>query len=500
MTTISKIFVFAGLLLTILGLAVMVGWILDVPVLIKLHLSLVVMQFNAAFCFVFTGIVIGSWGFDKPKLNYLSIIPLLMGLAVLIEWHSGVSFVDELLWKHQYISLNYPPGRFSVHSALCFSLFGVSVLGITFWPKITFWNSFLTFVGGIALILGILAIFGYAVKLHTFSDLFSRIKGFALHTAFGFCLIGLSLWVKSYEDRRFLPVKGFWLVPAISSGVFVVSFLCGFLLLQPDFFYAYTHLIPIMVSGFIGILCLSFICILTVFESLQISKAQKIQTQISLLSLASHDMKTPLSTLHLLIPILIEQDDSISKEKRINILEKCQTESHKLLGIIQNILEFNRHMESPSKVAADLNEILKQLEPSYSEMLIEKRLTLKITYCANGEVFVPRQLLIFAVNNLVGNAIKFSPPKGEVDISCNRVGSYLEVRVKDQGLGIPSKYRGRIFKKFFRVPDNGATGTGLGLALTKEVVLMNGGKIGFDHNPGPGTTFWLRFPSYGKLK
>jgi signal transduction histidine kinase len=100
------------------------------------------------------------------------------------------------------------------------------------------------------------------------------------------------------------------------------------------------------------------------------------------------------------------------------------------------------------------------------------------------------------VGNLLSNAIKYSPEGGTVEVVAGRSAEGVRIAVRDEGLGIPEEQQDRIFTKFFRgdAGATGITGTGLGLAVSREIVEAHGGRIGFDSDPGQGTTFWLELP------
>jgi signal transduction histidine kinase len=100
------------------------------------------------------------------------------------------------------------------------------------------------------------------------------------------------------------------------------------------------------------------------------------------------------------------------------------------------------------------------------------------------------------VGNLLSNAIKYSPEGGTVELAAKRSDSGVRVIVRDEGLGIPEDQQERIFTKFFRgdAGATGITGTGLGLAVSREIVEAHGGSIGFDSDPATGSTFWVELP------
>jgi signal transduction histidine kinase len=97
---------------------------------------------------------------------------------------------------------------------------------------------------------------------------------------------------------------------------------------------------------------------------------------------------------------------------------------------------------------------------------------------------------------MLGNAVKYSPDGGLVEVSAWVHGSTVRVEVRDQGIGVSNEHHSRIFTKFFRgdAPESGIPGTGLGLSVSREIVEGHGGHVGFESTPGAGSCFWFELP------
>jgi signal transduction histidine kinase len=106
------------------------------------------------------------------------------------------------------------------------------------------------------------------------------------------------------------------------------------------------------------------------------------------------------------------------------------------------------------------------------------------------------------IGNLISNAIKYSPQGGVVEVSADRGNGSVRVEVRDEGMGIPLSQQPQIFTKFFRgdAPASGITGTGLGLAVSRDIVESHGGRIGFTSAEGKGTTFFVELPGANGVK
>jgi signal transduction histidine kinase len=112
-------------------------------------------------------------------------------------------------------------------------------------------------------------------------------------------------------------------------------------------------------------------------------------------------------------------------------------------------------------------------------------------------VLIDAEAAVQAIENLISNAMKYSPEHREIEVEVDRADGFGVVRVRDHGIGIPARLQRKIFTKFYRIQTDAGTGpqgTGLGLAIVDHVMRGHGGFVRVDSEPGRGSTFSLHFP------
>lgn len=211
----------------------------------------------------------------------------------------------------------------------------------------------------------------------------------------------------------------------------------------------------------------------------------------------SHELKTPVGALAVLAEALAEEDD-LDVVHRLS--EKMVDEAIRVGRTIDDLLELSRiefggeAVKDPVSVESILQESIERVRSLAASDSIKVVMN---TPAADLQAIGDRRQLVSAVSNLVENAVKYSEPDSSVEVSALIDSDWVEMRVRDFGVGIPLRDLERIFERFYRVDrarsrDTG--GTGLGLAIVRHVANNHGGEVSVTSIEGEGSTFVLKVP------
>lgn len=218
-----------------------------------------------------------------------------------------------------------------------------------------------------------------------------------------------------------------------------------------------------------------------------------------LISNISHELRTPLSYLQGYSEALL--DGTVEEETaRQHYQEIILRETLRLRGLVNDLLDLSR-LESatlelprePVEVAVCLAELRQRLAPQLEQSQVELPLAIDPNLPA-VEASFNRVLQILL--NLVDNALRFTPPGGQITVDCRPAGNYVRTTVTDNGPGIPTAELPLVWHRFYRVKGSKsqASGSGLGLAIVKNLVEAYGGQVGVESSPGRGTAFYFTLP------
>ncbi len=232
---------------------------------------------------------------------------------------------------------------------------------------------------------------------------------------------------------------------------------------------------------------------------------QLTQLQRNFVSMASHEFRTPLTIIDGHAQRLINARDRLSPEDVAERAGKVRVAVTRMTNVIENLIDSCRLIDGDAELyfhpsEFDMNELIHELCHLHRELSP----TAHILENANARplTMVGDQKLLFQVfNNIISNAVKYSPRGGIIKVAAKMNGGQIEVTVEDQGLGIPEADRERLFERYYRGSNvSGIVGTGIGLYLVKTVVDLHGGTVAVESKEGEGSRFLVRLPPLPPLR
>jgi len=212
----------------------------------------------------------------------------------------------------------------------------------------------------------------------------------------------------------------------------------------------------------------------------------------------SHDLKTPLQYLHSLITAIPMIAELTLKQKEL--IERCVEELDGASDLIEGIVELAK-IESVRQLRllpCQLPALLSQAMDAHRVAAREKRIRVHLELGSQPPLIIADQeMILTAIGHLLENAIRFTPPGGQVILALTEDEEWVILQVKDTGIGIPSDEQHRVFERFYRgrdAVDTGIPGNGLGLSAVRAVAAAHGGKVWLDSEVGRGSSFYIALP------
>jgi len=221
------------------------------------------------------------------------------------------------------------------------------------------------------------------------------------------------------------------------------------------------------------------------------------RTKDEMISAVSHEMRTPLTAMLGYSEFMLHGD--ISSDQQKQYLRTLYTETERLYELVDNFLYLQRRSAQKSSQhfgLVHIEPLIRETTALFGPASPKHRLTVS----APSDLPPVRgdfEELHRVFNNLVSNAIKYSPEGGDVSVEACKDAETIIITVRDEGIGIPTRYREKIFERFFRVDNTDSRlfgGIGLGLSLVKEIIDAHGGRIWVESTPGKGSSFFVALP------
>jgi len=229
----------------------------------------------------------------------------------------------------------------------------------------------------------------------------------------------------------------------------------------------------------------------------ELERSSKFKDQF--LSTMSHELRTPLNAVLGFSDLLGEDRYGPLNEKQRRYVNHISNGGKHLLRLINDILDLSRIEAGRLQLALEnvhvgtcFSEVCDNLHT-----LVSKKGHSLVKHAAPGlSVRADRTRLNQILMNLIGNAVKFTPEGGKIELAARKMGDVVRLEVRDSGPGIPPEEKKRIFEAFYRMTQNAkaAEGSGLGLAITQRLVELHGGELGLESEPGSGSCFYFTLP------
>jgi PAS domain S-box-containing protein len=227
---------------------------------------------------------------------------------------------------------------------------------------------------------------------------------------------------------------------------------------------------------------------------------EKMKTEF--VSLAAHQLRTPLSAIKWTLRMLLDGDLGKITDEQGELVSKCYQSNERMIGLINDLLDITRIEEGRyiyGMVMSNMEDIIQFVINTYKEGAERKNIKINFKKSEDNipKVNIDVEKMKLAIQNLIDNAVKYTPSGGVVTVSLKRGKKEVDVEVRDTGMGIPEDQSQRVFSKFFRGANAvrvDTEGSGLGLFLAKNIIEAHGGKIWFESGEGVGTTFYFNIP------
>jgi len=214
----------------------------------------------------------------------------------------------------------------------------------------------------------------------------------------------------------------------------------------------------------------------------------------------SHELRTPLTSISGFLEMLQDEEHSLGDTGRtyLNVIRRSTDRLHHLVEDLLLIAQIEAHRVELEPAPLDLAELASECVEASRPAAAEKRVSIELVADQPPRVRGDAQRLAQVVDNLVSNAVKFTPEGGSVTVSIEGDGDAVHLVVADTGIGIPADEHGQVFSRFFRsrTATNAAIpGTGLGLAISHALVEQHGGTIALESEEGRGTRVTVTLPA-----
>lgn len=499
-------------MVALIGAAVILGWVFDVPLLKSVSPAFISMKLNTAICFSAMGAALWCRLGNSVRLQQLARV-LATGVAlvcviVLMEyalgWDAGIDNV--LIVEPPGTVGTIYPGRMAIDTALAFILIAA---GILLSDSTSRWSVIVSQVCALVVMaMSWVVVLGYCYSEPVLAAHYSSTP-MALHTGFAFFLLSggvLSLRpganfmgiitsdaVGGHYARTWIPVV--IIFPLVLDLCHHVAVKRGMLSVTG------AEILELTVLGICFVVLVVFYaaslnrehaaCQRLVREEEQ-AKATRERSEF--IAFVSHELRNPLTVIQMGVDTILEGHCGPVPDEARSCLEMLNHHVHRMTCLVKDVLDYQKlvsgKMES-TIVPQELNPVVLSGASEVAGAALDLRLDDSVP-----KVMCDRDMIAEVVTNLLSNAVKYSDGS-RIQVKTEADGGAVKVSITDHGMGIREEDQAHLFQEFYRVHDGGRSstpGTGLGLALCKKIVEAHHGQIGVQSVYGHGATFWFTLP------
>ena len=241
--------------------------------------------------------------------------------------------------------------------------------------------------------------------------------------------------------------------------------------------------------------------LVAVVRDFTLAKEQE-KEKMAFVAMLTHELRSPLGAVDTQLHVILKGLAGDLNEKLANMLTRVRARLNNIQLMINDLLDLSKieaHQFAQEKAETDLNPLVEDSVDMLRPQAEAKGQELEVNLASNlPPIMADSSTLKEVSDNLISNAIRYTPPGGRIRIITSDQGEFVEFLVADNGPGISDEYHEKIFHRFFRVKDEATrhiVGTGLGLPIVKAIVEDLLGTVTVDSEPGRGSTFRVRLPA-----
>jgi len=214
---------------------------------------------------------------------------------------------------------------------------------------------------------------------------------------------------------------------------------------------------------------------------------------VDMLSDISHQIKTPMTAITLMTELLSVPE--LSDEKRMDYVEKINQQTNRITWLVRNLLTLSQleaDMLELKKETQGLKEMLNSIIDTFEIMAEVKGVELYMNCPEEAYIICDKQWTREAISNIVKNCIEHTEEGGNIQITAVQNNIATEIVIKDTGEGIPKEHLPNIFKRFYKAPGSSNSSVGIGLSMSKQIIMRQNGTISVESEVGVGSKFIIK--------